>query len=379
MKIALTCDWYSPRIGGLEMQMKDLARELIDRGHDVEVISSTPGDSLVEGVRVHRVEGPLLPKINMIYAPRTVRHLERLLVDGRYDLVHAHTAFSSLALLSCRLAKKHGIPSVLTEHSVLRGLGGALLGAIDRIAPWTTWPEVLTAVSSYVAKELERISGREALVLPNGVKLDEWEPSSTVRSDARPRVTSVMRLFRRKRPVDIVRAIPRVHALVPAAQRPLFTLVGDGPERKAVEREARRLRVTEHLELCGWQPRAEVKKVLARSSLFILPTSKEALSIATLEALSAGLPAVAMAHGGVGDIIQNGREGFLARDGAEFVGHIARICKDGELRRHLQGNARASAARFSWPSVIDRHLEIYQLAIERAGRSPRVTNPSVAA
>jgi glycosyltransferase involved in cell wall biosynthesis len=379
MKIALTCDWYSPRIGGLEMQMKDLARELAARGHDVDVIASTPGPELVDGIRVHRVAGSRLPKIRMVWTRTTLRHLERLLVDGRYDLVHAHTAFSSLAQMSCYLAKKHGIPSVLTEHSVMKGLGAAILGVADRLTPWTTWPDVLTAVSTYVARELERVSGREALVLPNGVTPDEWELGPAQGDDERVRITSVMRLFKRKRPVDIVRAIPRVHALVPAARRPLFTLVGDGPERKHVEREAQRLGVSEHLELCGWQPRAEVKKVLARSSLFILPTSKEALSIATLEALSAGVPAVAMAHGGVGDIIQNGREGFLARDDAEFIGYIARLCRDGELRRQLQGNARTSAARFSWPAVIDRHLEIYRLAAERAGRGPRVTIPSAAA
>jgi glycosyltransferase involved in cell wall biosynthesis len=366
MKIALVCDWYAPRIGGLESQMRDLARELKARGHEVEVITSTRGERELDGIRVHRLEVPLLPIYRVVYRKESIPALETLLLAGDYDLVHAHTAFSPLAQVAMFLAKKHGIPSVLTEHSVLKGSGGQLLAAVNRFYPWTTWPDVLTAVSSYVAREIEPIAGREVRVLPNGVKPGEWGAAQPAEPGAPLRVTSVMRLYKRKRPIDIVRTIPRVNALLPKHLRPIFTIVGDGSERKKVEREADRLRVRGQLELCGWQPRPEVKKVLARSAVFILPTSKEALSIATLEALCAGLPAVAMSHGGVGDIVHHGREGFLANDLDEFAGYIAQLVSDDALRARMAAQTRASAARFSWESVIEQHLAIYRLAQERA-------------
>src|SRR6185503_13470041 len=132
-------------------------------------------------------------------------------------------------------------------------------------------------------------------------------------------------------------------------------LIGGGPEHERVVREAERLGVTGQIEILGWRPREEVKRLLRRASLFALPTSKEALSIASLEALSAGLPVVAMDHGGIGDIVENGREGFLAADFDEWVARIAELVRDAPLRARLAARARASAARFSWDAVIARH------------------------
>jgi glycosyltransferase involved in cell wall biosynthesis len=161
--------------------------------------------------------------------------------------------------------------------------------------------------------------------------------------------------------------IPKVHARLPEGLRPRFILVGDGPEMKRVQREADRLGVRGHLELPGWQPREEVKKILSRASVFVLPTSKEALSIATLEALSAGVPTIAYDHGGVGDIVTDGKEGFLAANRKQFIDRVVQLCGDRALRERMASQTRASAARFSWDNVIARHLALYQFAAERRG------------
>jgi glycosyltransferase involved in cell wall biosynthesis len=256
-----------------------------------------------------------------------------------------------------------GIPAVLTEHSVLKGAGGKALAAVNRLAAWTRWPDVLSAVSNYVADEIHRVANRPVEILPNGVRLEEWDlPNDDCGVTT---VASVMRFTPRKRPLDVVRAIPRVHAALPDSMRPRFVLVGDGPEMEKVQREADRLGVRAYLDLPDWQARGEVKKILSRASLFVLPTSKEALSIATLEALSAGLPAVAMNHGGVGDIVTHGKEGFLASDYHSWVEHIITLCRDEALRRRMAHATRAAAARFSWPRVLERHLELYELAMDR--------------
>lgn len=373
MRIALVSDWYAPRIGGLELQMRDLARELTARGHAVRVFTATAGEPFVDGIPVERLAvGPLLPKWKITWRRRMLPMLESKLAVGDFDVVHCHSAFSPLAQGAAFVAGKLGLPSVLTEHSVLRGMGGVLLGAAEKVWGWSRWPDVISAVSSYLANEMRAVSGREVEILPNGVRPDDWRLPRE--EPEQPRVVSVMRLFKRKRPIDLVRAIPRVYDRLPAGVRPVFTLVGDGPERPRVEREAERLGVRRHLELLGWQPREEVKKVLARSSVFVLPTSKEALSIATLEALSAGLPAVAMNHGGVGDIVHHGREGFLAESFDELVEHVVQLCADRELRLRMSANTRRAVTRFSWDHVIARHVELYERA-----RALRVAQRSVAA
>jgi glycosyltransferase involved in cell wall biosynthesis len=364
-KIAIVSDWYLPRIGGLELHLRDLARELNARGHEAHVITATPGPNEDDGITVHRLDVPLMPGLATIRSRGALRPLEALLVREQYDIVHAHTALSPLAIGATAVAKRLGIPSVMTEHSVLHGAGVALLSTLHKIWGWADWPDVLTAVSHYVAKEVRDLSGRkDVYVLPNGVNPRQWKSRATRASGEPLRVTTVMRFTKRKKPHAVVQAIPKINALLPDGVRPLFTLVGDGPERARVEREVKRLGVGSQVELTGFRPRHEIRDILARSSLFILPTSKEALSIATLEARCCGLPVVAMNHGGVGDLITNGKEGFLANTSREFIARIAEVVGDEALRRRMSEATRRSLDWFAWDSVIAQHMHVYRLAYE---------------
>ena len=90
LKIGLVSDCYVPRLGGIEMQVHDLARNLQLAGHDVVVITPTPGPDIVDGVRVHRMDVPLLP-FDIPFTPATFRVKEfwstrrrsRASIDGR--------------------------------------------------------------------------------------------------------------------------------------------------------------------------------------------------------------------------------------------------------------------------------------------------------
>jgi glycosyltransferase involved in cell wall biosynthesis len=367
-KIAIISDWYLPRIGGLELHLRDLARELNLRGHEAHVITVTPGERELDGIKVHRLDVPLMPGLDTIRSRKALRPLEALLVREQYDLIHCHTALSPLAIGGAYLAKKLGIPSVMTEHSVLRGAGLMLLSTLHKLYGWADWPDYLTAVSHYVANDMRDVSGRkDVYVLPNGINPRDWRPHNPpAATESLPlRVTTVMRFTKRKKPHEVIRAIPKIMALLPPDVKPIFTLVGDGPERAHVEREVARLGVADQVELTGFRPRHEIREILARSSLFILPTSKEALSIATLEARCCGLPVVAMNHGGVGDLIENGREGFLANTSEEFIARIAEVLSDADLRRRMSQATKKSLDWFAWDSVIAQHMHVYRLAYQR--------------
>jgi glycosyltransferase involved in cell wall biosynthesis len=365
MKIALVSDWFLPRVGGLELHMRDLARELQRCGHVVHVITVTPGASNVDGVPVHRLDLPLVPSLQTIWGPRSVSTMRALVESERYDLIHGQSAFSPLAQVAMYVGRQLSVPTVLTEQSVLKGAGAVILSLAERLLRWSAWPDVITAVSTFVAGELERVIAQPVPVLPNGVRLAEWASKHDQTRELR--VTSVMRLTPRKRPLDVVRAMPRVYERIGPSLRPRFTLIGDGPLRARVELEAKRLGVRDDLDLMGWQPRHEVRKQLERSSVFALPTRKEALSIATMEALACGLPVVAMGLGGVGDIVRHGREGFLARDDDQFVEAIAQLVVDEQLRRRMASQTRHAAARFAWDRVVQQHFDVYELARQRRG------------
>lgn len=373
-KVALISDWYLPRIGGLELHLRDLARELNRRGHDAHIICSTPGEGGDDGITVHRLGLPLMPFLNTIRSPEAFDRLEQILRAENFDIVHAHTAISPLALAGLYVARKLGIPSLLTEHSVLRGAGNLFLRAADLLAFWTSWPTVMTAVSEFVAAELRNLSGQSDIhVLHNATRIEDWQTEVGMKgqqpeSPAHPaelRVTSVMRFTKRKAPCDIVRMIPEVLARLPESLRPTFTIIGDGPERKNVERQAQLLGVSKYLELPGFLPRHEIRKVLSRSAVFILPTQKEALSIVAIEARAAGLPVVARASNGVSEVIRHGVHGFLAPTTEAFVDHLVELLRNPQLRAEISARTRQGLERFGWDQAIERHMKVYGLAVQR--------------
>lgn len=370
MKIALASDWFLPRIGGLELQMRDLALRLIAAGHEVEVITATEGAPVVDGIPVHRIDArPLISYGQLSWRPKVARQVEARLVAGGYDVVHCHSALSPMSLMTSRAARRLGIPNVLTEHSVTHGAGGVIMGSTDRLTGWSRWPDVMTGVSSEVVAGLSSLFRRRVRVLHNGVDPADWHLADQDRTPVR--VVTVMRMTPRKQPIDFIRAVPKVLAQVPKARRPEFVMIGDGPERARVLAEARRLGVLDAVHFTGLKDREAVRAELAASSVFALPTEKEALSIASLEALSSGLPVVAMGQGGVRDVVTHGETGFLAADADEFAGAIARLVVDDDLRRAMAARGPEAAHRFEWPAILERHVEIYELAITTVARRKR--------
>lgn len=376
MRIAIITDWYLPRIGGLELHLRDLGRNLVKNGHHVDVLTVTPdpnmpwrsGEPWTEsedhGVRIHRLDAPRLPPWDAMFTPDVVRKLTDRLERIRPDVLHNHSAFSPLSHIGAAVGRRIGVPSLLTECSVLRGSIARGLYLFGRVVPWGRWPTLLSGVSRFVAEDVRRATGRdEAFVLHNGIDLSGW--TCERRESSRPRVTTVMRFTVRKRPMDVVRLIPRVHAALPPALRPIFTLVGDGHLMGEVQALARRLGVAEYLELPGFQPRERVREILSSSWVFCLPTRKEAMSIATLEALASGCPAVAMGPSGVSDVVEHGREGFLAHNLDEFAGYIVDLVRDHDLRARIAKATRSRVDRFAWDTVIARHENLFQLARQR--------------
>lgn len=376
MRIAIITDWYLPRIGGLELHLRDLGRNLVKKGHKVDVLCVTPDPSSPwlpgepwtasedHGVRIHRLDVPRLPPWDATFTPDVVRKLTERVERVGPDVLHNHSTFSPLSHVGAAVGRRLGVPSLLTECSVLRGNVARGLYLFGRVVPWGRWPTLLSGVSRFVAEDVRRATGRdEVFVLHNGIDLSGW--ACERRESSRPRVTTTMRFNVRKRPTDVVRIIPRVHAALPPELRPIFTLVGDGPLMGEVQALARRLGVAEYLELPGFQPRERVRDILASSWVFCLPTRKEAMSIATLEALASGCPAVAMGPSGVSDVVEHGREGFLANNLDEFAAYIVELVRDHDLRARIASATRLRVGRFAWETVIARHENLFQLARQR--------------
>jgi glycosyltransferase involved in cell wall biosynthesis len=364
--IALVSDWYPPAVGGVETQVRGLARALAADGHDVRVITSSRGEDEADSVHVERLECAYLPRTRVATPTRaTYDELCERLARGRVDVVHAHGMFSTLAMGGLLAARRLGLASVTTHHSLLRLHHLPAARLVYLLA--SRHADVVTAVSHAAASDARRAAGRdEVLTLPNGIDVDGAGLRGAARSaDGEIRVTSVMRLKLKKRPYHLVWDFARVLARVADRERVRLTIVGDGPERRRVERLAAWLGIRDRVKFCGECTPEDVAQILSDSTVFVSTARAEAFGIALLEARLAGLPIVALAGGGVADVVEHGRHGLLAPSRRVFVESVARVIEDASLRQRLADASRDGLERFSWDALAGRYLDVYRLAMER--------------
>lgn len=364
MKIALVCDWYHPRIGGIERHLQDLSCRLTSAGHDVVVVTPTPGNPTVDGIRVVRVAAALAPRFEFLVTPGGIRSLGDAVAAERPDVVHVHVSIVSPAALgAARDAARRRLPLVLTFHSVvpnmrtLSRLAGSALGAAE-------WNAQLSAVSRRVARDVAPFApARPIRILPNGIDASFWRCDEHANGDGITRLISVMRLNPKKRPLALVEMMRRVRDRTGRDQRVELTIVGDGPSRSRVEREVARLGLADVIVLAGNLSREGVRELLARSDLFVLPTIRESFGLAALEARAAGLPVVARRASGVAELIEHGVNGLLADSDDDLVAHVLQLVQNRELRAAISLTNRSTTPPCDWSVVLDAHLSVYRDAV----------------
>jgi glycosyltransferase involved in cell wall biosynthesis len=366
MRIVHVTDCYLPRLGGIEMQVADLVRHQQAAGHDVHVVTCTK-DKTDTSARVHRIRAGWVREI-LLGSARTMRAVSAL----RPDVVHCHNSvLSPLAVAVAGAASDLAVPTAVTVHSLLPAVGpilplsGHLLGMRDTRIAWS-------AVSGVAAAPIRRFLGRRATVevLPNAVDISWWRDVESQRDSpsAEVRFVTVGRLAVRKRPLALLTMMARVRELLDDDVTLRLTIVGDGPQRERVERRVRDLGMSDWVDLPGQLPRQAIRAVLADADVYVAPAVLESFGIAALEARSVGLPVVAKAHGGVGEFVHDGTEGYLLATDQDMVGGLLLLARSASLRRRIREHNSAVAPAFGWDEALDRTDRLYARAAHLAGR-----------
>ena len=374
LKIAFVSDWFLPRLGGIELQMRDLALELIAEGHEVEVIAGVAGPSEVDGIRVLRLPGPRLPGGGIAVTPGPFRALAAAVDAGGYDVIHAHCGIiTPVAHAGLHLAARRRLPAVATFHSVLRYYD-LPLNLLDRAFGYSRWPVRYVGVSSVTAEAMRPLTGgRPVAVIPNGIDLDWWRrPAGSARDGAAGRPVefiSVMRLEKRKRPRALVLAFAAALEGLPS-QAARLTIVGDGGERAGLEKLVAARGLADRIRFAGSRPRPEIRDLLHRSDVFALASRLEAFGIAVLEARAAGLPVVTLKASGARDFLADGKDALLVEDDRQLADALRRLILDPQLRRNLAAAAAVRPDGVDWTEVGPRYLAEYRAAIAARSSFP---------
>ena len=372
MRIALTSDCYVPRLGGIEMQVHDLARHLQSSGHDVVVITPTPGPEVVDGVRVRRIDVPLLP-FDIPFTRKAFRLTARAIAEERVDVAHFHGGVASpLAYGAARNAQRAGVPSVITVHCMW-SYATPIFAAFDLVSRWSRWPVVFSSVSDVAARPIRRIVGRraEVVVLPNGIENEAWSIDHVDGDPCVVTFVSVMRLAPRQRPLPLLRMFHDVVERTRGVADARLVIIGDGPERPQLEKYVRAHGLTDRVDMVGRRTRDEIRSIFATADVFVAPANLESFGIAALEARCAGLPVVAKSRTGIREFVTHEREGLLASSDDDMVSQLTRVVIDDGLRSRMSEHNRMVPSSVDWKDVVERNVAAYRLAIElRDRRSP---------
>jgi len=348
--------------GGTERQMIELLRRL-DRGRwNVEVASFLR-------------RGPCFDSVAAI-APITVFPVTSFL---RPAIATAMWSFARW----CR-AKQVAVVHAAETPANIFALPGAALGhvpvrignrreinpdkslttiAIQRAAYACAHRVVANSDAAAQRLRAEGISAGKITVIRNGLSVERFQPAR--RRPVLRRVVVVANLRREKGHDVLVDAAPLVLRRFPDAR---FDIVGGGPELNALLDRARERGVAHAFSFFGH--RDDVAERLAASDIFVLPSRSEASPNAVLEAMAAGLPVIASGVGGIPELVEDNRTGFLVPAGNARVlaERLCQLMADGSRGARIGDAARRDVtSRFSFDRMVAAFEEMYLDELTRRG------------
>lgn len=342
-----------------------LIRALAARGLDNVVVctqGSAIGRSLRGLPRVEIVEWPLHGDLDLALPGR----LRRLLQASRPDLVHVHSRRGADSF-GGRAARAAGVPAVLTRR-VESAEPGFWLGI--KLRPYTA----VVAISQAVRDELAVRAGidRSAIrLIPSAVDGELFRPDAAARARLLERFDLPEGAFILATAAQLIARKGQDFVLDIAAhlqsRRPEFRwlLFGRGPGRARLERRARRLGLGDTLRFCGFV--TDWCQVLPGLDLLLHPARREGLGSVVLEAMSAGVPVLASAVGGLVDVVETGADGRLLPpdDTQAWTAAIVELADDTRQRRRLGEAARRKAGTvYTIARMTDRYLELYRDVVD---------------
>jgi glycosyltransferase involved in cell wall biosynthesis len=289
-------------------------------------------------------------------APALAGALRRLRHSFAFDLVHAHNAVpAGDAVRRARI----GVPLAVSVH------GGDVLYTAARsergrrAVRRTLGAATVTLANSQGIAELARVYGaHQTRVVHLGATLQGAS------RDPQPWIVTVGHLVARKRHSDVLRALA---VLAPRHPMLRYAIVGDGPERVALEGLAARLGVAERVELCGQLDPEQALERMRRCTLLAMPSTEEAFGVAYIEAMAAGLPAIGCrGEPGPEEIAAAGGGMVLVPPGdvERLSQRIDELLTDQALMRETSRRARETVAEgFTWERCAEQTLAAYELAL----------------
>jgi glycosyltransferase involved in cell wall biosynthesis len=374
MRIARIIEYFPPHVGGMERHGLALTRGQIKLGHEVDVfigiggeLKSDFGEFLKSDFKTYKMPlqfFPLYSKVRRFWFNIwTYFAIKQSHKKNPYDIVHLHGDFVE-AFLGGKLAKKLGIPAVLTIHA---GLNKKLLK--PKNAKYFSNINKIICVSQEIADDLKNIgvSENKLTVISSGIYLSDFENKSQEeiqeisRQYSKPVVISVGVLRRSKGQIYLIEAFKKLKNNFNSAT---LLLIGDGSDKEFLENQAKKI---PDVYFLGRQEHDRIVEYLFASDIFALtsinaPNDREGTSTVIMEAMAAGLPIVTTKVGGNIALVKDGINGFLVdeKNSEAITEAVIKLLKDEKLYIGMKEKNLEDIKQKDWSIITKLVIRVYE-------------------
>jgi len=368
MKILQTPVRFYPFIGGVENYVYYLSRELVNLGHSVKVICAnepkTDAYNTVDGVEVSR-----LNYWGKIANTNITPNLPFKLNSEEFDILHTHIPTPWSADWSRIIANRKNKPLVVTYHNDIIGNGVAnyiasfynktalkkLLNSADRIV--ITQPNYLN-YSPYLPEHKEKVE-----VIPNGVDVDKFKPSSIKEQTNTLFFLSLLDEFHEYKGLDyLLEAVKIVKRSVPDVK---LLVGGKGVLMDHYIKKTESMGLSANVEFHGFIPDEKMADYYTQASIFVLPSIsslQEGFGIVALEALACETPVITTDIVGISSDLKGENSGLIVapKDSEELADAILQLLENEELRMGMGVNGRNLVkASYTWKGIAQKMEKVY--------------------
>ncbi len=381
MKVLITTDLFVTATNGVVTSVRNLREELTKRGHEVRILTLSANLKTHKEGAVYYIKsiplGVVYPDVRMPVSYRNP--LIRELIDWKPDVIHSQCEFFSFQFAR-HIAKATKAPLIHTYHTLYeqyatyvipsKRLGRRMVAIFSRQR--LKHVNTVIAPTRKVEKSLRGYGLNNPIrVVPSGISIDQYRYRMTEDERLSKRAALgipadhqvLINLGRLGTEKNLGELLTLFASLLTVNNQLTFLIVGDGPAREDLEKQARELNITRNVIFTGMVPPAEVQNYYQLGDIFVSASTSETQGLTYIEAAANGLPLVCRQDPCLEDVIEEGVNGYEYTASDEFIREISSILWNPDWRSAAGHSSEEIAASFDKSHFAKAVEDIYEAAI----------------
>lgn len=386
MKIAIFSDTFFPQLNGITTTVYQSAKSLIDLGHEVAIFTIAKKPCQYTDPQYKNIKIILLPSVPALVYP----HIRFTLPLGfsfnklkkfNPDIIHSHTPFA-LGWEAVIYSKLFKIPLIGTHHTFyddylkhikLDYKWGKTISWKTTVGYYNRCALVLSPTQSLASALTEQGLKKPIVILQNSIDMNLFKPHSDanvkkqLKQHHRIEGASLIfegRLSYEKSIDQVIKAFSLMLKKMPELK---LMLVGDGPERHNLEKLAKNLKIENNIIFTGFITYGEkIVESYQTNDIYITASKSENMPVAILEAMSCGLPIIAVKERGLSELVRDNVNGFFVKtDNPEDMAQkTLTLLSSPELLKKFSSASRSLALEYSHEHVASLLENFYKNLIK---------------